>query len=90
MKNYKVAMVSLGCAKNRVDAEMMLYKVKEAGFTLEEDPAKADVAIVNTCGFIESAKQESIEEILELGKLKEEGKHLYLSEAPWDTFGVGL
>ena len=81
MKNYKVAMVSLGCAKNRVDAEMMLYKVKEAGFTLEEDPAKADVAIVNTCGFIESAKQESIEEILELGKLKEEGtiKHIVVT-----------
>lgn len=81
MKNIKVAMVSLGCAKNRVDAEMMLYKIKEAGFTLEEDPAKADVAIVNTCGFIESAKQESIEEILELGKLKEEGeiKHIVVT-----------
>lgn len=81
MKNYKVAMVSLGCAKNRVDAEMMLYKVRKAGFTLEEDPAKADVAIVNTCGFIESAKQESIEEILELGKLKEEGtiKHIIVT-----------
>ncbi|MBE6737749.1 MAG: 30S ribosomal protein S12 methylthiotransferase RimO [Ruminococcaceae bacterium] len=81
MKNIKVAMVSLGCAKNRVDAEMMLYKIKDAGFTLEEDPAKADVVIVNTCGFIESAKQESIEEILELGKLKEEGtiKHIVVT-----------
>lgn len=73
MENFKVAIVSLGCAKNRVDAEMMLYKLKDAGLTLVEDPAKADVAIVNTCGFIESAKQESIEEIIELGKLKEEG-----------------
>ena len=73
MENIKVAMVSLGCAKNRVDAEMMLYKIKETGFTLTEDPAKADIAIVNTCGFIESAKQESIEEIIELGKLKKEG-----------------
>ncbi len=73
MDNCKVAIVSLGCAKNRVDAEMMLYKLKNAGFTLEEDPAKAQVTIVNTCGFIESAKQESIEEIIELGKLKEEG-----------------
>lgn len=81
MKNYKVAMVSLGCAKNRVDAEMMLYKIKEAGFTLTDDPAKADIAIVNTCGFIESAKQESIEEIIELGKLKEEGtiKHIVVT-----------
>lgn len=81
MENIKVAIVSLGCAKNRVDAEMMLYKLKEAGFTLEEDPAKAHVAIVNTCGFIESAKQESIEEIIELGKLKDEGtiKHIVVT-----------
>ncbi len=81
MEKIKVAMVSLGCAKNRVDAEMMIYKIREAGYTLEEDPGKADVSIVNTCGFIESAKQESIEEILELGKLKEEGtiKHIIVT-----------
>ncbi|MBQ4569728.1 MAG: 30S ribosomal protein S12 methylthiotransferase RimO [Ruminococcus sp.] len=81
MKDIKVAMVSLGCAKNRVDAEMMMYKIKEAGFILKDDPAKADIAIVNTCGFIESAKQESIEEIIELGKLKEEGtiKHIVVT-----------
>ena len=53
---------------------MMLYKLREAGFEIIEDPAMADVSIVNTCGFIESAKQESIEEILELGNLKKEGK----------------
>ncbi|MBQ8795810.1 MAG: 30S ribosomal protein S12 methylthiotransferase RimO [Clostridia bacterium] len=70
----KVSIVSLGCAKNRVDAEMMLYKLKEAGFVLKDDPADGDAVIVNTCGFIETAKQESIEEILELAKLKEEGK----------------
>ena len=81
MENYKVSIVSLGCAKNRVDAEMMLYKLKAAGFILTDDPAKADVAIVNTCGFIESAKQESIDEIIELGKLKEEGtiKHIVVT-----------
>ena len=81
MTEIKIAMVSLGCAKNRVDAEMMLYKLREAGFKLIEDPAFADVAIVNTCGFIESAKQEGIEEILELGKLKEEGsiKHIVVT-----------
>ena len=74
MEKIKIAMVSLGCAKNRVDAEMMLYKLRAAGFEIIEDPAMADVSIVNTCGFIESAKQESIEEILELGNLKKEGK----------------
>lgn len=73
-ENIKVSIVSLGCAKNRVDAEMMLYKLKEAGFTLKDDPADGDAVIINTCGFIESAKQESIEEILELAKLKAEGK----------------
>lgn len=72
--SYKVGMISLGCAKNRVDAEMMLYTLRNAGFTVIDDPALADAAIINTCGFIESAKQESIEEILELAKLKKEGR----------------
>ncbi len=70
----KVGIISLGCAKNQVDAEMLLYKIREAGYELSDDPAMCDVAIVNTCGFIESAKQESIEEILELATLKREGK----------------
>lgn len=71
--NYKAGIVSLGCAKNQVDAEMLLYTLKNRGFTLVNDPADADAVIVNTCGFIESAKQESIDEIIELGKLKREG-----------------
>lgn len=71
---YTVGIVSLGCAKNRVDAEMMMYQLNNAGFKLKEDPAMADAVIVNTCGFIESAKQESINEILELAELKKEGK----------------
>lgn len=69
-----VGFVSLGCAKNRVDCEMMMSKVRDGGFKLIEDAAMADIAVINTCGFIESAKQESINEILELSKLKEEGK----------------
>lgn len=71
---YKVGIISLGCAKNRVDAEMLLYRIRNAGYKLCEDVAMADVAVINTCGFIESAKQESIEEILELSELKKEGK----------------
>ncbi len=71
---HSVGIISLGCAKNRVDAEMMLATLKAAGYKIIDDPALADVAIINTCGFIESAKQESIDEILELAKLKEEGK----------------
>ena len=71
---YSVGMVSLGCEKNRVDAEIMMASLEKAGYVLKDDAAMADVAIVNTCGFIESAKQESIEEILELAKLKKEGR----------------
>ncbi len=70
----RIGMVSLGCAKNRVDAEMMLYTLKEAGYQIVADPAFCDVVIVNTCGFIEDAKQESIDEVLELASLKKEGK----------------
>ena len=69
-----VGIVSLGCAKNRVDAEMMMYQLNQAGFKLIQDAAMADAVIINTCGFIESAKQESIDEILELAQLKKEGK----------------
>lgn len=71
---YKVGIVSLGCAKNQVDAEMLLAKLNKNNFEIVEDAAMCDAAIVNTCAFIEPAKQESIEEILELAKLKAEGK----------------
>lgn len=70
----KVGMVYLGCDKNRIDGEILMAKLKDAGYELSDDPALADVAIVNTCGFIESAKRESIDEILELAKLKQEGQ----------------
>ncbi len=70
----KVAMVSLGCAKNQVDGEMLMATLKDNGFETVLDPAQADIAIVNTCGFITSAKEESIGEILELVRLKAEGK----------------
>ncbi|RKJ40623.1 30S ribosomal protein S12 methylthiotransferase RimO [Acutalibacter sp. 1XD8-33] len=70
----RVGMISLGCAKNQVDGELLMAKLKAAGFELVDDVAMADVAIVNTCGFIASAKKESIDEILELGLLKKEGR----------------
>ena len=72
--NNKVAVVSLGCAKNQVDAEMLLYSLRQKGFTIVGDSSEADAVIVNTCGFIDSAKQESIDEIIELGTMKREGK----------------
>lgn len=66
----KVALVNLGCAKNLVDAEVMLGKLYEQGYELTLDPIQAQYLIVNTCGFIQSAKEESIEHILEMAQLK--------------------
>lgn len=69
----KVGMVSLGCSKNLVDSERMLYKLKQNGYELVTEPGLADIAVVNTCGFIKSAKEEAIETILELAALKADG-----------------
>ena len=70
----KVAFVSLGCAKNLVNCEQMMALARDAGYELVSQPAGADVAVLNTCGFIDSAKSEAIDNILELAQLKEEGK----------------
>ncbi len=70
----RVGMVSLGCPKNQVDAEHMLYDLKQNGFELVSDAALADVVIVNTCGFISDAKQEAIDTTLEFLTLKAEGR----------------
>lgn len=70
----KVAFVSLGCAKNLVNTEQMMALVRQAGHTVAGEAAGADVAVLNTCGFIDSAKSEAIQNILELAALKDEGK----------------
>lgn len=74
MMPYKVAFISLGCAKNLVNAEQMMALCQEAGYIVTGDPEGADVAVLNTCGFIDSAKSEAIDNILELAQLKTEGK----------------
>ena len=74
MSGYTVAFVSLGCAKNLVNTEQMMALCRDAGFTVTGDPDGADVAVLNTCGFIESAKSEAIDAILELAALKGEGR----------------
>ena len=71
---YKVSMVSLGCPKNQVDAEMMLMTLKNAGFEIGVEESEADAIIINTCGFIEDAKKEAIENILEAAEYKKTGK----------------
>ena len=70
----RIGMVSLGCAKNQVNAEQMLFLLQQAGFQIAGDPDGCDLAIVNTCGFIDSAKSEAIDNILALGQLKAEGR----------------
>ena len=72
--SYNVAFISLGCAKNQVNCEQMMAFVQAAGHTIQTDPEGADVAVVNTCGFLASACEEAIDNILEMAELKKAGK----------------
>lgn len=73
-EGIRVALISLGCARNLVDSEVLLGHAVEEGLQVVREPADADVVVVNTCGFVEAAKQESIDTILSVGRLKEEGR----------------
>ena len=73
-KKIKVGFVSLGCPKNLVDTEVMLRKLAEDGYEITPDDTEADVIIINTCAFIESAKQEAIDNILDVAWLKKNRK----------------
>ena len=72
-KGYKVGMISLGCPKNQVDGEALLAKLAQAGYQIVNEIENSDVMIVNTCGFIEDAKREAIDTILEVAQYKEAG-----------------
>ncbi|MDE6550054.1 MAG: 30S ribosomal protein S12 methylthiotransferase RimO [Clostridia bacterium] len=90
-----VGVVSLGCDKNRVDAERMLSYLKQYGYDITPEPADADVIVVNTCGFIDSAKQESIDTILEMAEYKSDKCKLLvvtgcLSQRYSDSLAEGL
>ncbi len=74
----KIGMVSLGCPKNLVDSEVMLGLIREKQLEITNDPAEADLIIVNTCGFIESAKEESINTVLQMAEYKQKGSCKYL------------
>ena len=69
----KIGFISLGCAKNQVDCERMMYRVQEAGHSVEYELPGCDVVVINTCGFIDSAKSEAIDAILTVAQLKEQG-----------------
>ena len=68
-----IGFISLGCAKNQVDCERMMYRVQEAGHNVQADIVGADVVVINTCGFIDSAKAEAIDHILQVAALKDQG-----------------
>jgi len=70
----KVGFISLGCPKNLVDSEVMMGRLKQEGYEITSDAAEADTLVVNTCGFIDAAKKESVDAILEAARLKSEGK----------------
>ena len=70
LKNKKVGFISLGCDKNRVDLEKMIYNISNFGMSLVNEPSLADIIIVNTCAFLESARAEAIENILDMAEFK--------------------
>lgn len=74
LKDKKISAISLGCDKNRVDLEKMLFKLKEYGFEIVDDPTDANIVIVNTCAFITPAKQEALENIFQMCLLKDQKK----------------
>lgn len=74
MSDKKVHFISLGCPKNLVDSEIMLGSLMNKGYSVAEEADAADTIVVNTCGFIEASKKESIQKILDMSELKKNGK----------------
>ena len=72
--SYTVSFISLGCAKNQVNCEQMMATCQKAGYTIQAAPEGADVVVVNTCGFLSSACEEAIDNILEMAELKKAGQ----------------
>ena len=72
-KDKKLCLITLGCSKNLVDSELILGSIKNSQYTITEQPNEADTIIVNTCGFLDSAREESVDVILEAGELKKKG-----------------
>ncbi len=91
-KPKKAAVVSLGCAKNLVDSEVLAYQVSLLGYELTDDPARAALIVVNTCGFLESAVEESVDRILELARYKDQGgcAHLVVTGCMVQRYGRKL
>lgn len=91
-KSHRVGLISLGCPKNLVDSEIMLGRLKQRGYEVVDDVANAETVVINTCGFVEEAQQESIESILEIAALKGEGgvERLLVAGCMVNRFGDAL
>ena len=76
VENKKICLITLGCSKNLVDSEVMLGGIRNSNYSITEEPKDADTIIVNTCGFLDSAREESVDVILEAGSLKKKGKFI--------------
>ena len=86
----KIGFISLGCSKNLVDTEVMLKRLYDAGFEITAEESEAEIIVINTCGFIQSAKQESIDNILDVANLKENGgkcKHIIATGCLVERYG---
>ena len=92
MTGKRIFLARLGCAKNQVDGELMLGRARAEGHEIVDDPETADVVVVNTCAFIEAAREESIETILELARVKaaREGRHLIVTGCMAERYGEEL
>ena len=91
-KNTKISLISLGCAKNLVDSEVLLGGLKQEEFLITEEPSESDIIIINTCGFLDSAREESIDTILEAGELRKSGqvKNLIVMGCFSERYGTEL
>ncbi len=87
---YSVALICLGCDKNRVDSEVMLARLKEDGFEIISDVSNADLIIVNTCGFLEDARKESLDWVLKANGLKKEGARIMVTGCMAQRYGKEL
>ena len=95
VKNPKISVITLGCSKNVVDSEVLLGQLKLNDATVVDDIEQADIAVINTCGFIEAAKQESIDAIIEgidglvLAEFVFVYDQIYLDSSPFHISGLG-
>ena len=84
----KICMISLGCAKNLVDSEILIGGLKQEKYEIVQESDDADILIVNTCGFLDTAREESVDVILQAGKLRKQIR--WTNSLSWDAFPIAM